>query len=137
MAEPAGRSLRLTTKLACVAAILLCTGGVAAHHSFSAEFDANRKVTLRGTIVRMDWFNPHCWLWIDVSHQDGHVEHWVLELGPPNALIKRGFRKTTLVPGQTVTATAYPAKDGRRFAILDRVTLSDGTVLGAGPVRSP
>ena len=118
------------------AAILLCAAvGAAAHHSFAAEFDANRRLTLRGTVVQMEWVNPHCSLWIDVTNPHGQVEHWVLELGPPNALLGRGLRKTMLVPGVIVTVTAYPSKDGRRTASLETLTMPDGTVLAAGSRR--
>ena len=113
-------------------AILLVGERAAAHHAFAAEFDATKKVTLKGTIVKMEWVNPHAWLWIDVKGQDGHVEHWALEFGPPNALFRRGWSKSSLPPGAPVTATGYLAKDGRTVANADQVALPDGRTLLAG-----
>ena len=123
-----------TTVLALSVALLvaLVPGRLAAHHAFAAEFDANKKVTLKGTIAKMEWVNPHAWLWIDVEGKDGTVENWALEFGPPNALFRRGWRKSSLPVGAAVTATGYLAKDGRKVANADKVTLPDGSVLSAG-----
>ncbi len=105
-----------------------------AHHAFAAEFDAEKKVTLVGTVVTMEWVNPHAWLTIDVPDKDkaGESERWGLEFGPPNQLFRRGWRKTSLATGMKVTATAFLAKDGRKVANADQVTLPDGRIFGAG-----
>lgn len=103
-----------------------------AHHAFAAEFDAEKKVTLVGTVVLMEWVNPHAWLTIDVPDAAGKTDRWQLEFGPPNALFRRGWRKSSLAPGMKVTATAFLAKDGRKVANADKVTLPDGKVFGAG-----
>jgi hypothetical protein len=103
-----------------------------AHHAFAAEFDAEKKVTLVGTVVVMEWVNPHAWLTIDVPDTAGNVDRWQLEFGPPNALFRRGWRKSSLAPGMKVTATAFLAKDGRKVANADKVTLPDGKIFGAG-----
>jgi hypothetical protein len=112
----------------------LLTGGarVLAHHAFSAEFDSDKKVTMTGTIARMEWVNPHSWLWIEVKGADGKVEEWGFEFGPPNALFRRGWTKSAVPPGAKVTVTAYLAQDGRRIASADEVTLPDGRTLFAG-----
>ena len=103
-----------------------------AHHAFAAEFDAEKKVTLVGTVVLMEWVNPHAWLTLDVPDAAGKPERWQLEFGPPNALFRRGWRKSSLTTGMKVSATAFLAKDGRKVANADKVTLPDGSVFGAG-----
>ena len=81
--------------------VLMLTGGILlatlpawAHHSFAAEFDANQPVTLRGVLTKMEWFNPHGWIYIDVAQPDGKVVKWAIEAGAPTALLRRGLRKT-------------------------------------------
>lgn len=118
---------------ACIAMALAATAvRMQAHHAFAAEFDAEKKVTLVGTVVQMEWVNPHAWLTIDVPDTAGKADRWQLEFGPPNALFRRGWRKSSLMPGMKVTATAFLAKDGRKVANADKVTLPDGSVFGAG-----
>jgi len=115
----------------CVVALLWVVARPQAHHAFAAEFDAEKKVTLEGTVVQMEWVNPHAWLTIDVP-KDGTVEQWQLEFGPPNALFRRGWRKNSLLADMKIKATAFLSKDGRKVANADKVTLPDGTVFGAG-----
>ena len=119
---------------ACVAlALALVAARIEAHHAFAAEFDAEKKVTLVGTVVMMEWVNPHSWLTMDVPGPNGGAaERWSLEFGPPNALFRRGWRKTSLMPGMNITATGFLAKDGRKVANADKVTLPDGRIFGAG-----
>ncbi|MEQ1897590.1 MAG: DUF6152 family protein [Vicinamibacterales bacterium] len=118
---------------ACLALALAATAvRIEAHHAFAAEFDAEKKVTLVGTVVVMEWVNPHAWLTIDVPDAAGKADRWQLEFGPPNALFRRGWRKSSLMPGMKVTASAFLAKDGRKVANADKVTLPDGKVFGAG-----
>lgn len=112
---------------------LSCYAGVTyAHHAFSAEFDANSPVTLEGTIAKMEWVNPHAWLWVDVTNENGTVDAWAVEFGPPNALFRRGWRKSSVPIGANVTVTGYLAKDGRKLANANQVTLPDGRRLFAG-----
>jgi hypothetical protein len=103
-----------------------------AHHAFSAEFDANKPIKLRGTIAKMDWINPHAWLYVDVKDTDGKVINWMIELGPPNALIKRGWTKTSVPIGTEVLVDGYQAKDGALRANGRDVTFPDGRKFFAG-----
>lgn len=80
----------------------------------------------------MEWVNPHAWLTIDVVEPKANAGRWSLEFGPPNQLFRRGWRKSSLLAGMKVTATGYLAKDGRRVANADKVTLPDGRIFGAG-----
>ena len=125
--------------VACVVAVglgLVAVARMQAHHAFAAEFDPEKKVTLVGTVVQMEWVNPHSWLTLDVpdpeGKPEGKMDRWSLEFGPPNALFRRGWRKSSLMPGMKVTATGFLAKDGRKVANADKVTLPDGSIFGAG-----
>jgi hypothetical protein len=114
-------------------AILLSLAGapLAAHHAFSAEFDAEKQVNLRGTIAKMDWINPHAWIHMDVKEADGKVVRWMIELGPPNSLIKRGWNKTSVPVGIEIVVVGYQAKDGAMRANGRDITLPDGKKLFA------
>lgn len=103
-----------------------------AHHAFSAEFDANRPLKLRGNVTKMDWINPHAWLYVDVKGTDGVVTNWAIELGPPNALLKRGWTKQSVPVGMEVIVDGYQAKDGALRANGRDVTLPDGRKMFAG-----
>ena len=107
-----------------------------AHHSFAAEFDADKPVTLEGTIVQMKWINPHSWLTVAVKGTDGKVENWEVEFGLPASLYRRGWRKEDLPTGEPVTITGWRAKDGTNTANARTVKLSDGRSLFAGSSTS-
>ena len=125
--------LALALTLAGIALAILVGGGSAlAHHAFSAEFDATKPVALRGTITRMEWINPHAWLHIDVTRDDGTVESWMIEAGPPGALVRRGWRRDSVTPGIEVLVEGYQAIDGAFRANGRDVTFPDGTRLFAG-----
>ena len=91
--------------------LVLPAARIQAHHAFAAEFDANRPVTLKGKITRMEWVNPHSWLHIDVKKADGTVQKWMVEGGPPTSLVRRGFSKKSLVAGEEVVVNGFQAKD--------------------------
>ena len=105
---------------------------VAAHHSFAAEFDANQQVTLRGTVTKMDWVNPHSWIHIDVKNPDGTVTQWMIEGGTPNTLFRRGFTKDSLKAGTVITVEGYRAKNGAFRANGRDLVLADGKRLFLG-----
>ena len=115
-------------------ALAISIAGVTAlaHHAFSAEFDATQPVALRGKITRMEWINPHAWIHLDVTKDDGSVESWMVEAGPPGALVRRGWRKDSVVPGIEVLVEGYQAIDGALRANGRDVTFPDGTRLFAG-----
>jgi uncharacterized protein DUF6152 len=119
----------MTAKLAFVAltaGLLLATVPARAHHSFAAEFDANQPITLTGTLSKMEWVNPHGWIYIDVKGPDGKVENWAIEAGAPNALLRRGLRKTDFPIGTKVVVKGYRAKNGSPTANGQSVTFEDG-----------
>jgi hypothetical protein len=118
-----------------VAGVLLLAGGTAAlraHHAFSAEFDAARPIELRGTVVKMEWVNPHTWIHIDVKGPGGAAERWMIEGGPPNTLLRRGFTKNSLQVGVEVFVEGFQAKDRSKKANGRDVTFKDGTKLFLG-----
>src|SRR5688500_16599103 len=95
------------------AALLVTAAAVptVAHHSFAAEFDAKRPVKMKGTVVKMEWINPHSWVHIDVKKDDGKVERWMIEGGAPNALLRRGWNKKSLPEGTEISVEGFQAKD--------------------------
>jgi hypothetical protein len=105
---------------------------VIAHHSFAAEFDAKRPVKLRGTVTKMEWINPHSWIHIDVKAADGKVEKWMVEGGAPNALLRRGWNKNSLLPGTEILVEGFQAKDGANRANGRDITFPDGKKLFVG-----
>ena len=114
------------------AAVVLASTLTAAHHSFDAEFDRNKPVTLTGAVTRVDWGNPHIWVFIDVKDAAGKVENWGVEGGAPNALFRNGWRKDSLKVGDTVTVEGFRGRDGSNRANANRVTLPDGRRVFAG-----
>src|SRR6266853_2560168 len=104
----------------------------AAHHSFSAEFDATKQVTLEGKVVQMEWVNPHSWLQIDVTKADGTVEHWRIEGGSPSVLLRLGWNRNTLPAGTRIKVVAYQAKDGSLRGSSRDIEFPDGRKMDLG-----
>ena len=106
--------------------------GSPAHHAFAAEFDASKPFKMRGTIVKMEWINPHTWLHLDVKRPDGKTERWMIEGGPPNALYRRGFTKDSLPQGAELVVEGFRAKDGSLKGNGRELTFADGRRLFVG-----
>jgi hypothetical protein len=105
---------------------------LAAHHSFSAEFDATKQVTLEGKVVQMEWVNPHSWLQIDVTKADGAVEHWKIEGGSPSVLLRLGWNRNSLPAGTRIKVVAYQAKDGSLRGSSREIEFPDGRKMDLG-----
>ena len=114
------------------AAVLVAQTPVRAHHAFAAEFDARKSVTLTGTVASIKWTNPHAHISVDVKDQTGSVTSWDFEMGSPNALMRRGWSRSSLKPGDMITVNGYLAKDGSHLANARSVTLGDGRKVFAG-----
>lgn len=103
-----------------------------AHHSFSAVYDVSKTAVLTGTVIRLEWINPHARIFLEVKGADGKVMNWEIELAPPGVLTRLGWDKVSLKAGDTITVNGALAKDGSKLASARSVTFADGTTL-VGP----
>ena len=108
-----------------------------AHHSFAAEFDAQKPVTLKGVVVKWEMINPHGWITMGVTAADGSTTQWMVETSNPNGLMRLGWTKNSLKPGDEITVDGYLAKDGSSTANAARITLADGSKVFAGSPTPP
>jgi hypothetical protein len=113
-------------------AVALAGASVSAHHAFSAEFDQDKPVNLEGTLTKADWVNPHAWLYLDVKNPDGTLASWSIEMGPPNALLRRGWKRSSMQYGVVLKVEGFAAKNGKLFANATNVTMPDGTKVFVG-----
>ncbi len=133
-------SMKVTlTACAALVAVVTVTQVAVAHHSFSAEFDANSPFNLKGVVTRIEWKNPHTYFYMDVTGADGAVANWAMEMGSPNALMRQGWTRNTLKIGDKVTVDGSPAKDGTHLGNANSVIL-DATgkrLFAASSVNEP
>ena len=131
--------MRLLRMFAAVAFLFCAVAPTLAHHSFAAEFDANKPVQLRGTVAKVEWINPHTWIHIDVKEQDGTTTRWMIEGGTPNTLLRRGLTRDSLPIGTEIVVDGYRAKNGTNRANGRDVQFPDGRKLfmGSSGVGAP
>ena len=130
-------SKRLQTVAIVAAAVLALAAPAAAHHAFSAEFDSQKPVELRGVITKIQWTNPHSWIFVEVKDASGTVTPWAVEFGAPYALMQKGLRRTDFPVGVEVTVKGYRAKSGKAVANASSVLLADGRDFYTGAQDSP
>jgi hypothetical protein len=106
------------------AGVLMAAGPMLAHHSFSAEYDSAKRVTLKGIVSKVDWMNPHVYFYIDVKDDSGAITNWALEMGPPNGLQRSGWTRNTIKVGDEVIVDGTLAKDGSKQANARSVTMA-------------
>jgi len=119
------------------AVLLLTAMRLSAHHAFAAEYDEHKRVTVSGTVTRFTWTNPHAWLYVDTHEENGNAASWRFEMGSPNGLLHRGWRRTELKKGDPVTVEGFGAKDASDMANASTVTLPDGRKLFGGFQSTP
>jgi hypothetical protein len=112
--------------LGLAATLLLFAAPLFAHHSFAAEFDRDQAMKVTGTVRKVEWTNPHIWIYVDVKNPDGTVTNWAFQGGPPSYLTRSGWSKNDLKSGDTINIQGFRAKDGSNHAAGGQITLPDG-----------
>ena len=127
--------LKVQVSAVLLAACVLIAGmRLEAHHSFGAEYDANKPITVKGVITKVEWSNPHCHIYLDIKEANGSVKNWKFEGYPPNVLARTGFKKdVTLKVGDSLTIFAWQARSGPGLAHARELTFADGKKLYFGP----
>jgi len=120
------------TLLGIAAGALLAAAPAFAHHAFAAEYDGNQPIVLKGNLTKVEWVNPHGWIYVDAKDESGKVVNWAIEFGSPNAMLRRGLRRTDFPPGIEVVVKGYRAKNGSATINGSSVKLPDGRNLLVG-----
>lgn len=124
--------IKLMSCVAGAVGVIAATVSAHAHHAFSAEFDSDKPVRLEGTVTKWEWINPHAWINLDVTNDNGEIEKWRIEGGAPNALLRRGWTKNSLPAGTRIIVEGFLARDGSQRASGRNITFPDGTKLFVG-----
>jgi hypothetical protein len=123
----------MRTLLSLAAAACLCASSAFAHHSFAAQYDAKDRFTIKGTVTKIDWINPHSYIYLDVKDESGKVSSWSLEGYPPNTLVRTGVKRAMVKVGDEITVEGCKARDGSHVGAAREVTFKDGTKVFWGP----
>ena len=118
-----------TVKLLIVSLFLVVSAPSSGHHSFAAVFDADSSVEVSGAATKLDWRNPHAWIYLDVANDDGGTDNWAFEMGSVNGLIRRGWSRNMIKPGDEIVVSGYRARDGSLRGNVKSITLADGEQL--------
>ena len=124
----------MRTNVAALMAVLVVMSAapLSAHHSFAAEFDQSKPIKVTGSVSKIEWTNPHIWIYVDVKESDGKMTTWGFQGGPPSYLYRAGWTRTSLKPGDIITVQGFSAKDGSKHASSRGITLPDGRKVFAG-----